>query len=323
MKNYNLLLLSSSNHVQLVNSFKKAFEKLELKADIYTADLQEHCASGFVSKKHFSIPRSDSDEYFLVLERIIKENNINIILSARDEELSILSANKEFFERLDCYLLISKAESIKLCRDKYKLNIFFAKNNIPHPKTFLIKDLKNSKTVNYPIICKPRIGKGGMGILLAQNFTVIENQIINYENYIFQEYIKGIEYTIDVLNNFEGKVLSIIPRKRTLVKGGESIISITEKNDRLMKYAKLICEKIGFIGHINIQCIMKNDSPYFIEINPRFGGASNAAFKAGMNSPLIIMKMLLGEKIEPFIGNFKDNLMMLRYSQDFFIERDE
>ena len=129
--------------------------------------------------------------------------------------------------------------------------------------------------------------------------------------------------TIDALNDLEGNVLSLIPRKRVLVKGGESILSITEKNETLLNYAKIISEKIRFIGHINIQCIMKETIPYFIEINPRFGGASNLAFEAGMDSPYKLMQMIIGEKVEPFIGDFEDNYLLLRYSQDFFVKVDK
>lgn len=324
MKNYNLLLLSSSNHVQLVNSFKDAYKRLKLKGIIFTADIEKYRASAIVSEKHFVVPRSESKEYFPFLERIIKENEINIILSTRDEELEVLSKNKSYFNDLGCYVLVSDATSIELCRDKYKLNKFFSENDIPHPKTYLFEELKDKKDIQYPIICKPKSGKGGIGIHIVSQYESILFLIKDMSKYLFQEFINGDhEYTIDVLNDLEGNVLSVIPRKRVVIKGGESIISITEKNNDLMSYAKKISEKIGFIGHINIQCIMKDNIPYFIEINPRFGGASNLAFEAGMDSPYKILQMIKGEKVEPFIGDFEKNLMMLRYSQDFFINMDK
>jgi len=320
MKKNNLLLLSSSNHVQLVNSFNDAYNRLNLKGKVYTADIQKICASSMVSNKHFTVPRSDSREFFPTLEKLIKENDIDIVLSTRDEELELLSKNKNFFDDLNCFLLISDENSVLLCRNKYKLNKFFSKNGIPHPKSYLYEEIKNNENIKYPILCKPIFGKGGIGIFLANNINEIEIQVKNSSDYLFQEYIEGIEYTIDALNDLEGNVLSLIPRKRVLVKGGESILSITEKNETLLNYAKIISEKIGFIGHINIQCIMKEKIPYFIEINPRFGGASNLAFKAGMDSPYKIMQMLNGEKVSPFIGEFKENFMMLRYTQDFFVD---
>ena len=324
MKNYNLLILSSSNHVQLVNSFKDAYKRLNLKGFVFTADIEKYRASGIVSEKHFVVPRSDDEKFFPFLERIIKENKINFVLSARDEELEILSKNKSFFTDLGCYPLVSDAKSIELCRNKYKLNKFFSENDIPHPKTYLFEDLKGNEDIKYPLICKPIFGKGGIGIHITDQYKTILFLIKDTSAYLFQEYIDGeYEYTIDVLNDLEGNTLSIIPRKRVVVKGGESIISITERNNDIMRYAKEVSEKIGFIGHINIQCIMKKNIPYFIEINPRFGGASNLAFKAGMDSPYKIMQMVIGEKVEPFIGDFEENLMMLRYSQDFFIKIDK
>ncbi len=323
MKSYNFLLLSSSNHVQLINSFKDAFKLLKLRGNFYTADVENCCASRMVSKKHFQIPRSDSAEFFPALEEIIKNHGINILLSARDEELFLLSKNKKFFDELNCLLLISDEKSISLCLDKYKLSQFFEKNNIPHPNTYLFKELKKISDIEYPLICKPRLGKGGYGIYTVNNYDSIPILIKEPSKYIFQTYVKGIEFTIDVLNDLTGNILSIIPRRRILIKGGESIVSITEKNTQIISYSKFICEKIKFIGHINIQCIMKEHTPYFIEINPRFGGASNIAFKAGMESPLKILQIIKGENVKQFIGEFRENLIMLRYTQDFFITKDK
>lgn len=322
MKKHNILILSSSNHVQLVNSFKNAIKTLKFKGEVYTADLQRYCASGMVSKEHFEIPRSDSDMYFSALRKIIEEKEISVVLSARDEELYLLSKNKNFFKDLGCFLLISDNESISLCNDKYKLSKFFYENKIPQPDTYLFEDLIEKK-IDFPLICKPRSGKGGIGIYKAPNYDFIKQNIEEKDNYLFQEYIVGTEYTIDLLLDFHSNVLSVIPRERVLVKGGESIITITKKNDLLIEYAKKIAETIGFIGHINIQCIIKDQKPYFIEINPRFGGASNSAFRAGMNSPLNIMKMLNGDTIKPFIGQFEENLMMLRYTNDFFLKMEK
>ena len=42
------------------------------------------------------------------------------------------------------------------------------------------------------------------------------------------------------------------------------------------------------------------------------------SYQAGVNYPLLIYRMLRGEKIEPFIGEFQDGLVMLRYDTAVF-----
>jgi len=143
MKKYNLLLLSSSNHIQLIESFREAYKILKLSGNIYTADLNSYCASSLASDKHFVIPRSDTKTYFKELVNIIKEYEINILLSARDEELLILSKNKKFFEEIGCNVIVSDYETIVLCRDKYELCKFFLNHNVPHPKTYNFQEIKN------------------------------------------------------------------------------------------------------------------------------------------------------------------------------------
>lgn len=319
-KEIKLLKLSASNSVQLIRSFSDAFKRLNIKGTIYTADIERYCASAIVADKHFVVPRSDSDEYFSFLKKIIKENSINVVLSERDDEIYLLAQNKKIFDELNCILLFSDLKAIELCRDKYQLFKFFACNKIPTPKTWNFNDLKEKNSIKYPLICKPRFGSGSRDIICASDFYFIEKGISNKELYIFQEIIDGTEYTIDVLIDLEGNVLSVIPRTRILKKGGESYVSITRKNQNLINLAIKICSLIKFKGHINIQCIMRENTPYFIEINPRFGGASQLAFKAGMDSPYRIIQMLQGKKVEPFIGDFEENLIMLRYTQDFYIK---
>ena len=41
---------------------------------------------------------------------------------------------------------------------------------------------------------------------------------------------------------------------------------------------------------------------------------------AGVNSPLLLVKMHLGDEVPPMIGRFRDGLMMLRYWQEIFVE---
>ena len=57
-----------------------------------------------------------------------------------------------------------------------------------------------------------------------------------------------------------------------------------------------------------------------IEINPRFGGASNLSFKAGLKSPEWMLHLIDKKDDLIYADNIKYNLKMLRYSQDFFHE---
>jgi carbamoyl-phosphate synthase large subunit len=76
---------------------------------------------------------------------------------------------------------------------------------------------------------------------------------------------------------------------------------------------------LGAIGHITLQCIETADGIKFIEANPRFGGGAMLGIRAGANTPLMLIELVLGKKLKPQIGKYKKNLLMLRYTADIFM----
>jgi len=125
------------------------------------------------------------------------------------------------------------------------------------------------------------------------------------------------------LADFNGKVLNVVPRERIKVRAGEINKGRTVKDEKLIEYAKNITEKLGAIGVITIQCFVKDDEIKFTEINPRIGGGYPLSFAAGANYPESLIRMILGEKVAPRLGEFEGNLIMLRWEDAVFIRRDE
>jgi len=78
------------------------------------------------------------------------------------------------------------------------------------------------------------------------------------------------------------------------------------------------------IGPITVQCIIKENTPFFIEINPRYGGGAPLGIAAGANSPEWYIKELLGIPFEaPKPDEYKKNLYMTRADQTLYIEEND
>jgi hypothetical protein len=56
-----------------------------------------------------------------------------------------------------------------------------------------------------------------------------------------------------------------------------------------------------------------------VEVNPKFAATLPFTVRAGVNMPLLLLKMCLGEQIRRRIDDFEDGLMMLRYWQEVYI----
>ena len=81
-------------------------------------------------------------------------------------------------------------------------------------------------------------------------------------------------------------------------------------------------EYFDVCGHVTIQAFYSSlGDVNLIEINPRFGGASNLGFVAGVKSPDRLLAILAGDIHESeSVKDLKYGLKMLRYTTDLIIQ---
>jgi carbamoyl-phosphate synthase large subunit len=141
------------------------------------------------------------------------------------------------------------------------------------------------------------------------------------KNYIFQEYIEGEEYTIDVFMDSSSKVISVVPRLRLEVRAGEVSKAKTTKDEMIIKEVKKLCDTLkGAYGCITIQLFKtKEDRLIFIEINPRFGGGYPLSYLSGADFAELLIRDFLGEKLE-YSQEWRDDLIMLRYDAEVLVD---
>ena len=88
----------------------------------------------------------------------------------------------------------------------------------------------------------------------------------------------------------------------------------------LVDWGRSICENLGTIGPVNIQGKIHEGVIKFFEINPRFSGGIPLTVKSGPDFPELLIRMNSGQKIEPIIGDYNKDLVMICYEDGLFIE---
>jgi len=316
----NILITSTSRKVWLVKAFKAALRREEIDGKIVSVDVNPLSAAFYASDKHYLVPPS-SEESFIpsVLDICIKEN-IKLLIPTRGGELLLFAKKRNIFERQGTRVMVSNSKVIETCNDKHRFYRFLRENNITTPKTCLLGQVDLSFSNSYPVILKSRCGAGSKSVFKVRN----KNDLSCFAKYVveplIQELVVGKEYTIDLFSDFHGNVITVVPRERIEVVSGESYKGKTVEDDKMIEQAKYLAEKLGTIGHITIQCIKNNGGIKFIEVNPRFGGGAMLGIMAGANTPLLLVRLILGKKLKPHIGQYKKDLYMLRYTTDIFLE---
>ncbi|HET7216466.1 MAG TPA: ATP-grasp domain-containing protein, partial [Vicinamibacterales bacterium] len=139
---------------------------------------------------------------------------------------------------------------------------------------------------------------------------------------VIQEYLDGPEFTIDVLCDFQGRVLSVVPRERVVIRAGVIDRGRTSNDPRLIDLALACAGAIPFAGAINIQCRVANGRPVVFEINPRFSGGIPLTIAAGADFPRMILDLVAGRQVSPAIGAFTPDFWITSYEASIFLDQD-
>jgi len=327
-KKFNILIdcAGSATAISIIKGLK--YQK-KYSYKIVTIDVDNFVAGRYLSHVFYTVPPFNNPKAIEKVLDICKNENIDLFIPIFDPWLPILSERVEEFEEVGTFVLISDPETIYTCFDKYNTYIFLKNENIPTPKTFTINEIMEkieSNDIQFPLFIKPRKGgRASINAIKVNNKEELLFYLKKSTNWIIQEYIDGIEYTIDCLNTLDGrKCLGAVPRKRIETKGGLSIKSEVVYDKELIDYSIKIGRKLRIVGPYNIQCFRDREGNiYFTEINPRFAGTHSFTIVAGLNSIELILDMLNGIEPEPVFNKIKYGLKMVRFWNEIIIDNDK
>ncbi len=230
-------------------------------------DISNKNAGQFIYTNFFiGLPCND-ESYLNFIENYVNKNNIDLIIPIAEPELRFLSKNDILTHIGKAKLLVASKKVLEIGFDKLKTAEFLEQNELPFPKTTLIK---NNTPNNFPVILKSRLGSGSADVYLVENIEDFKYLQKKHPDFIIQEYLeetKG-EFTCGVFKSKNGITRTII-LKRELTGGYSGYGEIIENKD-IENVLTTIANKIDLVGSINIQLRLTQKGPVVFEINPRF-----------------------------------------------------
>ena len=296
-------------------------KSLGLDGRFFATDIDRTAPSFHVVDKWNIVPRTRSVEYIPAIRELVEKNKIDLIVPLTDLDLRSLARQHESFEKLGATVMVGTEEFVKICRDKRVFSQHIESFGLPAIKTYTLEQFRDDPF--FPCFVKPVRGSGGVGAAKINSMNKLQEHVHYFgENLLVQDYIPGREYTIDVYKTKAGQIKAIVPRQRLIVRSGEVEQGITVKDKQLIDMTrKLVNSLPGLWGTFCCQCRRpEGKDPYFYEINPRFGGGATLSIKAGANMPKMLLQDVLGMKVQGKIGQFKENLMLQRYAEDFYLQ---
>ncbi|TFG48825.1 MAG: ATP-grasp domain-containing protein [Candidatus Brocadiia bacterium] len=318
----NILFTCIGRRVSLLKSFKKAAQQLKINAVFFGADTTELTSAMQLCDKRFIVKPTTDGSYIREILEIVKKNRVKLLVPTVDLDLKLLAQNKDKFAELGCVVLVSDLDVINICQDKRKSCRFLLNNGFSTPKTISPGKALSAKKMVFPCFLKPWDGYASRGNEVVKNRKELEFFSKRIPNCIVQELVDGSEYTCDAYVDFDMRVRCVVPRKRLQVRAGEVSKGQVIKDRHIMNEVAKLVEKLrGGPGVLTIQLfVTKNDVVKFTEVNPRFGGGVPLSIKAGANFPKWILSELTGKKPAIQFDGFRDNLIMLRYDDEIWVQ---
>jgi len=292
----------------------KALRKLG-KYRIVLGDMDKWAAGLKFADKAYILPAGKDDRFVGAIRNIISKERVDIFVPLVDEEILKSYELKRYFPNL--LLLLPEYDFAKIALDKWLLIQKLKECSLPYPETRLATE--GSGTIEYPLIVKPRIGRGSKNMMELKS----ENQIEAYKQLsdlsgneiLIQEKIKGKEYTVSAVINGNGDLLSVIP-KEVIYKRGITVTAVTRKNTGISELCTEIQKKLKPNGPFNVQLILRDDGvPVIFEINPRFSTTIALTMASGVNEidAIVQNQAYSGDPFE-----FEENLVMTRYHDQLY-----
>lgn len=293
-------------------------EQHELPVRVVAADMDPLSAGFYLADAHILIPGARDPEF---AERVLEaavQSGAQVVFPIIDEELQPLADAAPAFEARGVDVVTNPAEVVRLAKDKWLTFQWCRERAILVPQTWLAT--APPRELTFPVMVKPRSGRGSAGVEKVHGQQELQFQLQRVGDRLVQEYIDGPEFTVDILADAAGRVASAVPRERLVTKAGMCFKGRTVKRPGLLELAVQIAEALPLTprGNLQFKQSSRHGDYYLIEVNPKFGAGLPLTTAAGVNMPLLILKMLRGEAIPPMLGQFRDNLVMLRHWAEVF-----
>ena len=259
---------------------------------------------------------ADNDSLKDRIIQVVNEYKIDFIMPYDELEIREVTIHQSELSKYAPCLLGTNKSNFDIGIHKLNLAKFLTEKGIPCPP-FATLDNKDEQErlinkVGFPLLLKPvRMASGRMIQKVhdqqSLNNIIVENQD-NLANFLLQPFIIGNDITCNVICK-NGEIICHTIQESPVKTGSnfssndtlcyhhdKEVVSIVSRMMKALEWNGVAC--------IDMRRNAQTKQVYILEINGRFWASVLPSFvKAGVNFPLILLKLSIGEKIE--ISKFK------------------
>ena len=262
-----------------------------------------------------------SQEPKVLLDRIAyihSIEHIDVLIPTLDAELLNFIKIEPELKKMGIHMFLPTKKCFEL-RSKNLLADFCQKNEIAVPKTHSISTLDElyKLDIQYPVYVKGIFYDAYMAYSVAQAASAFNNIAYKWGvPVIVQEFVQGEEFDVVALGDEGTTIGAVAMRKMSLTDKKKAWAGITIENTELIELTHKLIKALKWRGPMEAEIMLdRSGELYLIEINPRFPAWCFLAPGAGQNLAQALVRLALGEKVEPFVA-YEVGKLFVRYSAE-------
>ncbi len=231
----------------------------------------------------------------------------DLIIPMEDDSIRALLPSRPEIEELTCFPFPSD-QSLATAFDKSRTHALATQLGIPVPRQY--RRLDEVGELDLPVVLKPTIGSGSHGLMYVETAdqlgSLLEHPPGPMETYLIEERLpaQGEEVGANLLFGLDGACLAGFTYKRLRdypVKGGPSTLRESIRDPELLDLSSRLLRELDWRGVAMVE--FKRDTRSgglkLMEINPRFWGSLALPVAAGVNFPLLLLRVARREVFQP------------------------
>ena len=315
-----VLISSAGRRVELLRAFRETVR--DQGGRVLGVDITPYSPAFQDADEAFIVPRCTTPEFVPALLDICRTHGVDLVIPTLDPELPVYAAARDEFAAIGTTVAISSPEVAAIGGDKQQTHDWLVANGFPTVQQGTLADVEADPGAwAFPLIVKPRFGSASIGVGIVRDHDELA-RAASQPDALVQTLAPGVEHTIDLLADRDGRCLAAIPRRRLEVRAGEVSKAVTVRDPALIELAEKLCAALpGPYGALNVQ-VFAGDEPgqlAVIEMNARFGGGYPLSYAAGADFPLALVQDALGLPRTAPLEGWQDGLVMLRYDAAVFV----
>jgi carbamoyl-phosphate synthase large subunit len=289
--------------------------------ELVGVDMDPEAAGLLMTDVAARVPPAAADDWVDAMAAVARRHAVDVIVPTVDEELSHLPELRSALP--DVGVVAPRQDVIEVALDKYRTSRVLEAAGHAVPRTWLGTAAPEIPADAYPLIGKPRVGRGSRGVERLDSSADVDAFLAAADDpdaVVIQELIAGPEYTPRVVATSDNRLLGMVP-KEAIEKQGSTVRGVTRAEPAVEESCRAVSETLEPAGPINVQQIRSDGTAYTIEINPRFSSTACLTVAAGVDELDLLIRDAAGEAVES-TGEFEPGTHLIRYLDHVIVSEE-